>query len=120
MAGRTEERLERSRARKVDRMMENTCTIPPGPSIMESLILDLDKATHKYLVAKANAAEGWADAGHKAEVALHRGEMRGLARAVARMQNPYHPTRDIKGLERESISRVKEAHGAEAQEEAAE
>jgi hypothetical protein len=49
------------------------------------------------------------------EIALARGEVRGLARAVARMQSPYQPR--VKEVEKIAVAEVREQ--LDAQEESA-
>lgn len=99
---RNERQRERQQARKLERLEANTYSVPPGRSILEMLIEKLDHAMECYLHARTEK-----------EKTLCRGEVRGMARAIALMQNPYHPTRNIKVLEQESASRVRRAHAEE-------
>lgn len=104
---RSEAQRERSQYRKTQQMIENTHGGNAGRSILEMLIEELDKATGKYLDIRANG-------GNPPTMSTSRGEVRGLARAISLMQNPYYPTRQIKALEAESASRVRRArHAAE-------
>lgn len=101
-------RSEQSQYRKTQRMLEHTHGGFAGKSIIEKLIDQLDKAMEKYLDFKA-------DPDRLMSERMARGEVRGLARAIGMMQNPYYPTRDIKQIEKVSAARVKEKRNAAEQ-----
>lgn len=90
-------------------MIENSHGGYAGASILEQLIQQLDSATHRYLDAKESTNPL---IGLKTEMTA-RGEMRGLARAIALMQNPYRPVAGIKQVEKDSASRVRRARAQE-------
>jgi hypothetical protein len=95
-------RSERSQYRKTQQMIEQTHGGNAGRSIFEMLREQLGRAAGRYIESMTE--------GTQKDVLIARGEVRGLARAVALMQNPYYPTRDIKALEREAVeaARAKE------------
>lgn len=101
-------RSERSTYRKTQAMLDQTHGGNAGRSILEMLIEQLNKAATRYVEQK-DARAGNEDA---AAVALARGEVRGLARAISLMQNPYYPTRGIKELERDAVTRAREKKNA--------
>jgi hypothetical protein len=80
-------------------MLDATHTVPHGPSIIESLEWELSDAAQKYVLARR-------DGKPVEEIALARGEVRGLARAVARMRSPYQP--HVKEVERQFVAEVRE------------
>lgn len=92
-------RSEASVYRKTQRMIEQTHAVPHGPSILESLTWELSDAAQKYVLGRR-------DGKPTEEIALARGELRGLARAVARMQNPYQPK--VKQVEKDAVREVRE------------
>lgn len=106
---RTEAQRERSQYRKTQQMIDQTHGGFAGKSILEKMIEQLDIATGKYLDAKASTDPL---IGLKTEM-IARGEIRGLARAISLMQNPYYPTRAIKSVEAESANRVRRARHAQ-------
>lgn len=104
---RTDAQRDRSQYRKTQQMIENTHGGNAGRSILEMLGEQLDRATLRYLEAKDDRVV--TDVG----VAQCRGEIRGLARAIALMQNPYRPIAGIKQAEKDSASRVRRTRHAE-------
>lgn len=108
MAGRTEEQRARKREREADKRIGrmNAHQPAPGPSIRENILADLDKAMEKWLDLKA---EGYGSG--DTEVAMARGEVRGLARAVGRFGwsgvSSYYPVKGMKAAEQQSLARVK-------------
>lgn len=69
---------------------------------------DLDKAMTKYFEAKKEYDRYEAPGFDRlADVQLARGVVRGLAKAVGRMESPYYPIRGMKNAERESVRRVR-------------
>lgn len=100
-------RSDNQQYRKTQRMLDETHGGNAGRSILQMLQEQLDAAAVRYLEKKA-AAILTADT----DVAVIRGEIRGLARAIALMQNPYHPTRGIKELERAAVAKAKEHRDA--------
>lgn len=88
-------------------MLDQTHGGYAGRSILEMLIEQLDKAGRRYLESKDDRVVT------ESGVAQCRGEIRGLARAIALMQNPYQPTRAIKQIEKDSINRVRSQINAE-------
>lgn len=101
-------RTDRHEYRKTQRMLEQTHGGYAGKSIIEKLLEQLDKAMDTYLDFKA-------DPDRLMSEKTARGEVRGLARAIAMMQNPYYPTRNIKQIEKDSAARVKEKRNAAEQ-----
>lgn len=100
---RSDAQRERSQYRKTQQMIENTHGGNAGRSILEMLVEQLDAATARYM-NKQNAI---------LPDRVERGEIRGLARAISMMQNPYYPTRQIKQVEKDSAARVRRSHAAE-------
>lgn len=92
-------RSDASTYRKTQRMIEQTHAVPHGPSILESLRWELSDAAQKYVLARRDGMP-------VEEIALARGELRGLARAVARMESPYNPR--IKPIEKAAVAEVRE------------
>jgi hypothetical protein len=97
-------RSEASVYRKTQRMIEQTHAVPHGPSILESLEWELSDAAQRYVIARRDGKP--AD-----EIAMHRGEIRGLARAVARMRSPYQPR--VKQTEKDFVAEVREKLNAQ-------
>lgn len=97
---RNERQRERQQQRKLERLEANTCTVPPGRSILEQVIEKLDHALECYFHAKADKEKN-----------LCRGEVRGLARAVAIIENPYQP--NVRRVELEAATRVRAKQRAE-------
>lgn len=97
-------RTSEARARKLEN--RSGFSVPPGPSIREHILADLDKAMERYLDLKD---EGSGDR----EVALVRGEIKGLARTVGRFGwsgvSFYYPVKGMKAAEQQSLARVKAA-----------
>lgn len=102
-------RTDAQQARKLERLEATTHGGYAGRSILEMLIEKLDHAMECYLDAKASTDPL---IGIKTEMRC-RGEVRGLARAISLMQNPYQPTRAIKQVETDSASRVRRARAQE-------
>lgn len=92
-------RSDASVYRKTQRMIEQTHAVPHGPSIVESLEWELSDAAQKYVLARRDGKPA-------EEIALARGEVRGLARAVARMRSPYQP--HVKQTEKDFVAEVRE------------
>lgn len=101
---------ERTQQRKIDRLIEHTHGGYAGRSILEMLIEQLDRAVERHLTIQDSGL------GNPPSMSASRGEVRGLARAVAIMQNPYQP--DHKNVEREAAQRVREYRGRTDQAEA--
>ena len=104
---RTDAQRERHAYRKTQTMLEQTHGGNAGRSILEMLTEQLDVATRRYMSEMTG--------GTQKGVLIARGEIRGLARAISLMQNPYHPTRGIKQVEKDSADRVRRERAREQQ-----
>lgn len=107
---RSDAQRDRQQYRKTQQMLDQTHTVPAGRSIIEMIREQLDEASTRYVLGMTE--------GTQKEVLIARGEIRGLARAVALMQNPYYPTRAIKQIEKDSVERAKERLRARQQQDA--
>lgn len=101
-------RSERAQYRKTQQMLEQTHGGNAGRSIIGMLQEQLNAAGERYVTEMLG--------GTQKGMLIARGEIRGLARAVATMQNPYHPTRGIKELEKDAVARAREKHHGEVSE----
>lgn len=97
-------RSEASQYRKTQRMIEQTHGGFAGQSILEKITDELDAAVERYLDSKDDAVVT------ETGVAIARGEVRGLARALTIFAIPMYP--NVKAAEKASAARVKEKRNA--------
>lgn len=100
-------RSDRAEYRKTQRMIEQTHGGFAGKSILEKITNELDAAVERYLDAKNDAVIT------ETAVAIARGEVRGLARALTIFAIPTYPS--IKAAEKAAVQRVKEKRNAAEQ-----
>lgn len=107
---RTEAQRERSQYRKTQRMLETGHGGYHGKSILEKITDELDRATERYLDSKDDRVVT------EKGLAIARGEIRGLARALHIFAVPIYSS--IQQTEKASVRRVKEKRDAQAEAEA--
>lgn len=100
-------RSDRAEYRKTQRMIEQTHGGFAGKSLLEKITDELDAAVERYLAAKEDAVIT------ETGVAIARGEVRGLARALTIFAIPIYP--NVKAAEKAAVRRVKEKQDAAEQ-----
>jgi hypothetical protein len=80
-----------------------------GPSLLESIELMLRDECARYIEMRAEEDNGYNDRALRAKIDIKRGEIHGLARAVAKIRLPYEDQKVVtKQVEKEFIRKAKE------------
>jgi hypothetical protein len=101
--------MRRSQKDAAASAMVNSSTTTAGPSLLQSIESVLRDECAKYIEMRQEEDNGYNDSALRVKIDIKRGEIRGLARAVAKIRLPYEDQKAVtKQVEKEFIRKAKE------------